>query len=151
VTKRILIADDHESVLRALRAMLGANPAWKTCGDAVDWREAFARATELRPDLVILDLVMPRMDGLSAAQAISKLLPIVPIAINTLHPALPMGLHRSGGIRFVGRTCRGLWKTRSETDARCQLECPWTTRIKHLSYAAGGLPEPGIEQVRAPA
>ena len=78
MTKRILIADDHESVLRGLRAMLGANPAWKICGDAVDGKEAVVRATKLRPDLIVMDFAMPRMDGLTAAQEIHKLLPTVP-------------------------------------------------------------------------
>ncbi len=71
MTKRILIADDHESVLRSLRALLGAEPGWEVCGDAVDGREAVAKAVELRPDLVVLDLAMPRLDGLRAAQEIS--------------------------------------------------------------------------------
>jgi len=71
VSKRILIADDHESVPRGLRALLGAEPGWEICGDAVDGKEAVARATKLRPDVIVLDLVMPRMDGLSAAQACS--------------------------------------------------------------------------------
>jgi DNA-binding NarL/FixJ family response regulator len=85
VTKRILIADDHESVLRGLRSLLGARPGWEICGDAVDGKEAVARATELSPDLIILDLVMPRMDGLSAAQEIRKVLPTVPIVLHTLY------------------------------------------------------------------
>jgi DNA-binding NarL/FixJ family response regulator len=85
VAKRILIADDHESVLRGLRALLGAERGWEVCGDAVDGREAVAKAMELRPDLVVLDLAMPRMDGLRAAQEISKRLPAVPIVLHTLY------------------------------------------------------------------
>jgi len=84
VAKRILIADDHESVLRGLRTSLGV-PGWEICGDAVDGREAVARATELRPDLIVMDFAMPRMDGLRAAQEIRKLLPTVPIVLHTLY------------------------------------------------------------------
>ena len=65
--------------------MLGAKPGWEICGDAVDGKEAVARAIELRPDVIVLDLVMPRMDGLSAAQAITKVLPSVPMVLNTLY------------------------------------------------------------------
>jgi DNA-binding NarL/FixJ family response regulator len=83
--KRILIADDHESVLRRLRLSLGTKPGWEICGDAVDGKEAVAKAAELRPDVIILDLAMPRMNGLIAAQAIRELLPAVPIVLNTLY------------------------------------------------------------------
>jgi DNA-binding NarL/FixJ family response regulator len=109
MTKRILIADDHESVLRGLRAMLGAYPAWKICGDAVDGKEAVARATELRPDLIILDLVMPRMDGLSAAQAINKLLPTVPIVLNTFYgtPEVKLAANKLGTCRVVDKAKPG--------------------------------------------
>ena len=48
---------------------------WEICGDALDGKEAIARAIELRPDVIVMDLVMPRMDGLSAAEAIRKVLP----------------------------------------------------------------------------
>ena len=84
MSKRILIADDHESVLRRLRSLL-TKPGWEICGDAVDGKEAVARAIELRPDVIILDLVMPRMNGLEAAQAIRTVLPAAPIVINTLY------------------------------------------------------------------
>ena len=52
---RILIADDHESVLRRIRAMLEDDPVWEICGDAVDGLEAIEKAAKLKPDLVILD------------------------------------------------------------------------------------------------
>jgi PleD family two-component response regulator len=64
VPKRILIADDHESVLRRIRAMLQDDPVWEICGDAVDGREAIEKAAKLEPDLVILDFAMPRLNGL---------------------------------------------------------------------------------------
>ena len=60
-------------------------PGWEICGDAVDGNEAVARVIELRPDVIILDLVMPRMNGLKAGQVIKKVLPTAPIVINTLY------------------------------------------------------------------
>src|SRR6266850_5844359 len=102
VSKRILIADDHESVLRGLRSLLGAKPGWEICGDAVDGKEAVARATELRPDVIVLDLVMPRMDGLSAARAIREVLPTVPIVLNALYKSAEVELAANKyGIRKV--------------------------------------------------
>jgi DNA-binding NarL/FixJ family response regulator len=85
LTKRILIADDHESVLRRLRSSLGTQPGWEICGDAGDGKEAVAKAAQLLPDVIVLDLAMPRMNGLLAAQAIRELLPAVPIVLNTLY------------------------------------------------------------------
>src|SRR5258706_12683406 len=82
---RILIADDHESVLRMVRALLEANPDWKVCGEAVDGEQAVAMTLELRPDVIVLDLAMPRMNGLSAALEISKSLPSAPIILHTLY------------------------------------------------------------------
>ena len=85
VPKRILIADDHESILRRIRAMLQGDPVWEICGDAVDGREAIEKAAMLEPDLVILDFAMPRLNGLQAASEIRKLLPGVPIVMFTLY------------------------------------------------------------------
>jgi CheY-like chemotaxis protein len=87
VPKRILIADDHESVLRRLRAMLQRDPVWEVCGDAVDGREAIEKAVKLHPDLVILDFAMPRVNGLEAASQIRELLPGVPIVMLTMYAA----------------------------------------------------------------
>jgi DNA-binding NarL/FixJ family response regulator len=85
VAKRILIADDHESVLRRVRAMLESHPGWKVCGDAVDGREAVRKAVELKPDLVVLDWAMPELNGLNAADQIRRVLPDVPIVLHTLY------------------------------------------------------------------
>jgi len=87
---------------RELRLVLEANPGWEICGDAVDGREAIAKATELRPDLIILDYAMPRLDGLSAAKEIHKLLPTVPIVLHTLYESTEVELAANNyGIRRV--------------------------------------------------
>ncbi len=66
---RILIADDHEAVRRGLRAALSA-AGWEVCADVINGKEAVAKATELKPDLIILDISMPVMGGLDAARLI---------------------------------------------------------------------------------
>ena len=81
---RIFIADDHKSMRSTIRRLLEANGGFEVCGEAADGREAVAGAQELWPDLIILDLVMPGMDGLSAAIEIRKIAPQIPILINTL-------------------------------------------------------------------
>ena len=68
--KRILVADDHEVVRQGVRALLEQQPNWEVCGEASDGLEAISRTKELRPDVVVLDLTMPGVGGLSAAQQI---------------------------------------------------------------------------------
>lgn len=85
MAKRILIADDHESVLRTIRAKLESHLGWQVCGDAVDGRETVKKAFELRPDLVVLDFAMPGLNGLMAASEIKELLPDVPIVMLTMY------------------------------------------------------------------
>ena len=67
---RILVADDHEVVRRGVCALLAGHDGWELCGMAVDGREAVQQARELNPDLVILDLYMPNLNGIEAARQI---------------------------------------------------------------------------------
>ena len=82
---RILIADDRESMRGALKTFVALNPEWTVCGEAEDVNEAIAKATELRPDLVIMDYKMHHSDGLVAADGIFRALPGVPIVMFTLY------------------------------------------------------------------
>jgi DNA-binding NarL/FixJ family response regulator len=65
---RILIADDHEVVRRGLCALLQSHEGWEICGDAKDGREAVEMAKQLKPDVVILDVGMPNLNGLAATR-----------------------------------------------------------------------------------
>jgi len=65
---RILIADDHEVVRRGLCALLQGNESWEICGDAKDGREVVEKARLLKPDIVILDVGMPNLNGLAATR-----------------------------------------------------------------------------------
>ena len=108
VAKRILIADDHESVLRGLRIMLEAHANWTVCGEAVNGYEAIAKAVELRPDLIVLDFAMPYLDGLQTADEISKLLPGVQIVLHTIHGAdVVLEANRHGISRVVQKAKSG--------------------------------------------
>ena len=69
---RILIADDHTLVRAGLRKILEAQPGWEVVGEAGDGREAVQQAVQLRPDVVILDLAMPRLNGVEAVQQIER-------------------------------------------------------------------------------
>ena len=83
--KRILIADDDESVLRRVRAIVESHPGWQVCGDAINGRDTIAKAIELKPDLVVLDFAMPQLDGLKSALAIKTVLPELPIIMFTMY------------------------------------------------------------------
>jgi DNA-binding NarL/FixJ family response regulator len=80
----ILIADDHEVLRRGVRALLEARPEWKICGEAATGREAAEKARKLRPDLVLLDLTMPEMDGLEAIPKILEACPGTKILVLTM-------------------------------------------------------------------
>src|SRR5229473_5650755 len=69
-TLRILIADDHEVVRHGIRVLLESHPAWQVCGEATDGRQAVEMEKQLRPDLVILDIGMPNLNGLDASRQI---------------------------------------------------------------------------------
>jgi DNA-binding NarL/FixJ family response regulator len=82
---RILIADDHELVRRGVVTVLSSRHDLEICGEASDGEEAVRKVEELRPDLVILDLTMPVLNGVGAAEKIRKILPAVPILILSMH------------------------------------------------------------------
>ena len=72
---RILIVDDQQAVLQGVRSLLSSRPEWLVCGEARDGVEAVEKAKTLRPDLVLMDISMPRMDGLQATRIIRRELP----------------------------------------------------------------------------
>lgn len=82
---RILLADDHEVVRRGLCAMLRAQPDWEVCGEASNGREAVEQASKLKPEVVILDIGMPNLNGLEATRQILKANPRIKVLILTLH------------------------------------------------------------------
>ena len=82
---RILIADDHEIARQGIRSLLEDRPGWEVCAEAKDGREAVNSALELRPDVCLLDIGMPNLNGLDAARQILGSLPDARILILTVH------------------------------------------------------------------
>jgi DNA-binding NarL/FixJ family response regulator len=82
---RIFIADDHEVVRRGIRSLLEEHVGWEVCGEARDGRDAVAKVVELKPDLVLLDVGMPGLNGLDAARQILTAMPGTRILILTVH------------------------------------------------------------------
>jgi DNA-binding NarL/FixJ family response regulator len=86
MTTRILIVDDHEIVREGLRSHLArSRPDWDICGEATDGEQAIELTRELKPDLVILDITMPRMSGLEASSRMRKQGVTIPVLIFTTH------------------------------------------------------------------
>jgi DNA-binding NarL/FixJ family response regulator len=79
----VLIADDHESARHALRSVLAREPDLDIVGEAGDGHEAVELAERLRPDLILMDVRMPELDGLSATEAIIAMLPAARVVVVT--------------------------------------------------------------------
>jgi len=78
---KILIVDDHEVVRQGIRTILRARPQWEVCGEAVNGFDAVEQVKQIAPDLAILDLGMPLMNGIEAAREISQRNPALPLLL----------------------------------------------------------------------
>ena len=83
--KCILIVDNNASIRKIIRIFLEGEAGLKVCGEAVDGYDAIEKAEQLKPDLIILELALPRMSGLAAASTLKKMHPRTPIVLFTLH------------------------------------------------------------------
>ena len=81
---RILIADDDSAIRRLLRRLIESHEGWSVCGDALDGQDAIGKAAQLSPDVIVLDLAMPQMNGLQAAREISRSTPEIPLLLLTV-------------------------------------------------------------------
>jgi two-component system, NarL family, nitrate/nitrite response regulator NarL len=103
---RCLLVDDHESVRAGVTAILSSRPNLEVCGEATNGREAIEKAKELQPDLIILDVTMPVMDGINSAKEIRSFLPDVPILFFSMHDGVYL-VHEAkmAGVQgFVSKT-----------------------------------------------
>jgi two-component system, NarL family, sensor kinase len=83
--RRILIADDHEVMRRGVRGLLESHSEWAVCGEAFEGKEAVMKSRELRPDLIIMDINMPGLTGIAAAQQIRRENPSAKILFFSVH------------------------------------------------------------------
>ncbi|MGA7931161.1 MAG: response regulator transcription factor [Candidatus Sulfotelmatobacter sp.] len=103
---KILIADDKRHIRQELRQMIEGHEGWDVCTEAGDGLQAVDRAKQLKPDLVILDLALPELNGFEAADQISKALPGVPILMLTLYasPQVEKEAEKVGVQRVISKS-----------------------------------------------
>jgi DNA-binding NarL/FixJ family response regulator len=130
---RIILADDHAIFRRGIAVVIRGQSNWIIVGEASDGQEAVALVMELKPDLIVLDLSMPVMNGLQAAAKIRQVAPATKIVLFTMHdsPQLAQEAKRAGadayfvetlprrGYRFIAPCGRDV----ESSPRRCQPVC----------------------------
>ena len=111
MSKQILVVDDSDTCRRVTRLFLESQLDLEVCGEAVDGVDAIEKAKALQPDLVVLDLAMPRMNGVEAASELRAMMPRVPIVLFTMYDdAVSRALAVSAGASRVVSKPDGGWK-----------------------------------------
>jgi DNA-binding NarL/FixJ family response regulator len=111
VGKRILIADDGEEVRQVVRAIFEARTAYEICGEAANGLQAVEKTLELKPDLVLLDVAMPMLNGVEVASVLARHMPDLPIVLYTMYnELLGLSLASAVGARAVVSKAEGMSK-----------------------------------------
>jgi two-component system, chemotaxis family, chemotaxis protein CheY len=147
---KILIADDSEVMRKIVRSLVSEVEGWAVCGEADNGQQAVLLAQELKPDLVVLDLAMPLLDGLHACAEILKLTPLVPIVLYTLHktPELELEAKKAGAKAVVSKSddpqvlVEALKKAAAESMASSPIEAMTETLFNNIpAQVTGNVPE----------
>jgi DNA-binding NarL/FixJ family response regulator len=127
---RILVVDDYDIVRQGVCAIISAQPGWEVCGEARTSEEGLRLAAELQPDIVVMDLLLPDLNGLDAARRLKKLLPEIGIVILSGHEGreLIQSVFDAGIRAFVFKT-----------DARRHLAPAIAALLEGKPYLASGL------------
>jgi two-component system, NarL family, response regulator LiaR len=141
MTTRVLIVDDHEVVRQGLRTFLELDAELEVVGEAADGAEAVRMAQRLHPNVVLMDLVMPEMDGVTATQLIRQQLPDTEVVALTsvLEDALVVGAVRAGAIGYL------LKDTRAD-ELRRAIKAAAAGQVQLSPRAAARL----VREIRAP-
>lgn len=119
---RVLIVDDHEVVRRGLTSLLLAHPECVICGEAAQGQEAIEKAIDLRPDLIVMDVSMPALNGLEATRTIRTLLPACEILVLSQHdsPEVVRQAFKAGARGYVVKSSAGknLWQAVEKVSRR---------------------------------
>jgi DNA-binding NarL/FixJ family response regulator len=147
---RVLLVDDHSVVREGLRTFLGRDPELAVVGEAADGQEAVRLARELHPDVVVMDLLMPVMDGIAATAAIRNELPDTEVLALTsvLESASVVGVVKAGAIGYLLKDTEGAELRRaSKAAAAGQVQLsPRASAYLLRQVRAPALPEPLTER-----
>jgi DNA-binding NarL/FixJ family response regulator len=130
---RILVADDHEVARQGIRSLLEEHPGWEVCGEAKDGREAVEAAIRLKPDIFLLDIGMPNLNGLDAARQILALMPDARILILTIHDSeqVVREVLAAGARGFLLKSDAGL-ELMAAVEALQQRRTFFTTKVAQM-------------------
>jgi DNA-binding NarL/FixJ family response regulator len=101
--KRILVADDSELIPQQVRKILESDQRLEICAEAENGREAVRMARQYRPDLILMDVLMPEMSGLAAAYEIKRTAPNLPVVVFTLYDSAD--IHIESKMRALMHSC----------------------------------------------
>ena len=134
---RILVADDHEVVRAGVRSLLESEPGCEVCAEAVTGRQAVTLAQEHKPDIVVMDITMPELNGLEAARQILKTVPGVKVLILSVHESkeLVREILDAGAHGYVLKSDAGHELTAALRALR-QGETFFTSRIAQIALRA---------------
>jgi DNA-binding NarL/FixJ family response regulator len=100
--KRILVVDDSAPTRGLVRTFIEFRPGFEVCGEAVDGMEGIQKSRELKPDLIVLDYSMPRINGLQAAVILHEIAPNTPIILFTFYKGvIPLHLAQDAGVASI--------------------------------------------------
>jgi two-component system, NarL family, response regulator NreC len=120
-SNRILIVDDLPEMRKLIRTYIEEETDFGVCGEAIDGLDAIDKAQNLKPDLIILDASMPRMNGIEAGPKLKKLLPETPIILFTFHEGMMRGFDaREVGVDAIVTKDRGLFPLKESVKALLQ-------------------------------
>jgi DNA-binding NarL/FixJ family response regulator len=148
---QILIVDDHEVVRRGLRVLIEQHPEWEVCGEAKDGREAVEKARELKPDVVVMDIGMPELNGLEATRQILKAARRTEVLILTAHESeqLVREVLEAGAHGYVLKSAAGRDLVNA-IEALSKREAFFTNSVAKIvlqSYGKKGSPEESSEKL----
>jgi two-component system, NarL family, response regulator LiaR len=101
---KILLVDDHEIIRKGLHELIDGHFGWKVCGEAGNGKEAVEKALALNPDIVVIDLLMPVMDGIEATKQIRQLCPATKIVMVSMYDSQQPAAEKAGANAYVSKT-----------------------------------------------
>jgi len=137
---RILVADDHQATRSAIATLIrNSGQDWEICGEAEDGQAAVDKAAELKPDLLIIDLMMPQRDGISAGRAVREQVPSVSVLLYTLWVSEFLQAEaRAAGLHAVVQKSNAASLLNAITDAVAQRNSASDGTSAHSSNASPG-------------